>query len=129
MLSQHPANLLLRFVLEVIALVVVGQWGWQASAALPTPARYALAFGLPALMAAVWAIFRAPGDLMRQDGKKPVVSVPGRVRLAIELLFFGLAIAAQFAMGSLLPAAAVTLAILLHHFWSLDRLVKLWRAR
>lgn len=130
MLSQHPANLLLRFVLEIVALVGVGQWDWQAGASLPGPAwRYVLAFGVPLLMAVLWAVFRIPNDPTQPGGKKPIVTVPGRGRLALELAFFGFAVWAVFTSGRVLLGAALTFAILLHYFWSADRLIRMWRGR
>jgi len=130
LLSQHPANLLLRFILEIVALVVVGQWGWQIGAAFPSAlARYTLAFGLPLLLALLWAVFRAPNDSTQPEGKKPIVAVPGKVRLAIELVFFGLALWAVFSTGRVLFGAAIAFALVLHHLWSVDRLARLWRGR
>lgn len=52
------ANLALRFLLEVGALVAIGRWGWTASA--PPFARAALAVVLPVAMAIVWGLFIAP---------------------------------------------------------------------
>jgi hypothetical protein len=125
LLSQHPANLILRFVLEITALVSVGQWGWSAGRA--GAARIALAFGLPLMMAAAWAVFRPLRDSSVPGGKKPIVAIPGRARLALELVFWAAAVAAMFAAGSAALAFAMILALLLHHLWSADRLVALWR--
>ena len=122
MLAQHPANLILRFFLEIVALVSVGQWGWQAGEGAW---RYVLGLGLPLLLAAAWGVFAVPGDTSR-SGKAPV-PVSGRVRLALESAFFALAVLAMLANGSLALAAAFALAILLHHFWSVERVVWLWR--
>lgn len=119
-MSQHPANLLLRFVLEILSLVVMGLWGWQQSEG---PLRYVLAFGLPILMAAIWGVFRDAKDPMQT--RKPPVTVSPRVRLAFELVFFGFAIWAAFASQSTLFGWAFLLLILLHHFWSIDRMKRM----
>ena len=122
MLAQHPANLILRFFLEIVALVSVGQWGWQAGQG---PWRYVYGLGLPLLLAAAWATFAVPGDTSR-SGKAPI-PVPGRARLALEIAFFTLSVLAMLANGSLALAAAFGLAALLHYFWSAARVVWLWR--
>jgi F0F1-type ATP synthase assembly protein I len=121
-MSQHPANLLLRFVLEIISLVVVGQWGWQQSAG---PLRYVLAFGLPVLLAVIWGVFRDEGDPIQT--KKPPVVVSGRVRLALELVFFAIAIYSAFASRPAVFGWSFLFVLLLHHIWSLDRLERMLR--
>ena len=121
-MSAHPANLLLRFALEVIALVVVGQWGWQQPEG---PMRYVYTFGLPLLLAAVWGIFRYPGDIAQM--KKPPVAVSGKVRLLIELLVFGVAVWSCFAAGRAFFGVVYGFTLLLHYFLSLDRVIRMWR--
>jgi hypothetical protein len=121
-MSQHPANLLLRFVLEIISLVVIGQWGWQQSSGA---LRYVLAFGLPLLLAAVWAIFRDAQDTIQT--KKPPVAVSGRVRLALEFAFFGFAVWTAFSGQTPVFGWTFLIILLLHHFWSVDRLVRMLR--
>ena len=121
-MSQHPANLLLRFVLEIISLVVIGQWGWQQSSGA---LRYVLAFGLPVLLAAIWGIFRDAQDPIQT--KKPPVAVSGRVRLALEFAFFGFAVWTAFSGQTLVFGWTFLIILLLHHFWSIDRLVRMLR--
>jgi len=121
-MSQHPGNLFLRFVLEIISLVVIGQWGWQQS---DGALRYVLAFGLPALLAVVWAVFRDANDPIQV--KKPPVPVSGMVRLVLELAFFVFAVWAAFSSRPSVFGWAFLAALLLHHFWSLDRLVRMLR--
>ena len=68
-MSRNPANLALRFLLELAALYFIGRWGWiQGSGAL----RHVLAIGLPLFGAFFWGTFRVPGD-----GGAPRVQVPG----------------------------------------------------
>jgi hypothetical protein len=91
-LSAHPVNLVLRFLLELAALLAMGVWGWrQGTGGL----RFILALGVPLLAAAIWGTFRVPDD----PGKAPV-AVPGIVRLALELAYFGFATWALFDMGA-----------------------------
>lgn len=121
-MSQHPANLTLRFFLELAALIAVGQWGWNLSSSLPL--RLLLALGLPALMAAAWVTFGVPAD--RPNGKAPV-PVPGMVRLLLELVFFAFPIWALISTGRVVPGAAFAAAVVLHYLLSLDRIT--WLSR
>lgn len=125
MLAEHPANLLLRFMLEMASLVVVGQWGWYVGAESPLAVRLLLAIGLPLVMAVLWAIFRTPGDASSAN-KPPVVAVPGKLRLLLELVFFGFALWSVFARGQAALGWGLAFALALHHIWSLSRLAWLW---
>jgi protein involved in polysaccharide export with SLBB domain len=58
-MGQNPLNLALRFVLEIVALIAVGYWGWTAATGV---LGYVLAIGLPLLAAVFWGTFRVPGD-------------------------------------------------------------------
>lgn len=113
-MAQNPLNLALRFVLELLALVAMGYWGWTTAAGAT---RYLLAIGVPLLAAAAWGTFRVPDD----PGKAPV-AVPCWLRLLLELTFFG------FATWGLWAARATTAAwlfggiTLLHYILSYGRL-------
>jgi hypothetical protein len=78
---MHPANAALRFFLELAALAAMGYWGWTQHAGW---LRWLWALGLPLTAAALWGVFRVPGD----PGDAPV-AVPGIVRLLLEVVFFG----------------------------------------
>lgn len=79
------ANLTLHFVLELCAFTALGYWGTQASE--DTLTKILLGVSAFALSAAVWGIFRIPGE----PGNAPVpVSRP--VRLMIEWAVMGLAV-------------------------------------
>lgn len=82
-----------RFLLELGALVAVGNWGWTAGIG---PGRYALAVGGPVALAVAWGLLVSPKAPWR---------LPDPWRLAGELLAFGLAAAAMAAAGR--PAAGV----------------------
>ncbi len=120
-MSAHPANLALRFVLELAAWASIGYWGWAAQRGAW---RFVLAFGLPLMAMVVWGTFRVPDD----PGAAPV-AVPGIARLIIELVEFGAAVALLFAAGR--PALAVALGalVLLHYALSYDRVVWLLTQR
>ena len=114
-MSSNPINLAVRFILEIAALLAVGLWGWQKGDGW---LQYALAFGIPLVVAILWGTFRVPND----PGKAPV-AVPGIVRLAFELAVFALATWALFdahytTIGWILGAAVVV-----HYITSYDRIL------
>ena len=82
-MGSHPANLAVRFVLEITGLVALGWWGWNHADGV---LRFVLALGIPVLAAAAWGTFAVPGDPSR-SGRAPV-PVSGIVRVLLELAFF-----------------------------------------
>ena len=85
-MGSHPINLFIRFLLEVIALILMGYWGWRQSDGW---LQFILAIALPIIATVIWGIFNVPDDPSR-SGKAPIV-VHGLLRLAIELSFFAFA--------------------------------------
>lgn len=86
------ANYVLRFALEVAALVAAAVWGFSLDA--PTITRVLAGVGVPVVLGALWAVFRIP-----DDGGRPVVEVAPRVRLMVEGTVLGVAIVLLFASG------------------------------
>jgi hypothetical protein len=82
------ANDALAFLLELVALVALGYWGFRTGDG--TPAKVALAVGAPLAAAVVWGLFAAP----RATFKVPLAGV-----VAVKVLVFGAATAAFFATG------------------------------
>lgn len=95
MATIQALNLALRFLLELCMLAALGYWGWHTGGT-PT-ARIALGLGAPLLAAAIWGRWLAP-----KAGRR----LSGRPLLALELLLFGLAVAALFVAGAPGPAIA-----------------------
>lgn len=113
-MAQNPINLALRFILELVALYFLGRWGWtQFDGVL----RYLIAIGLPLLAAAIWGIFRVPGD-----GGAPIVRVLGVVRLLIEMIYFGFATWGLFNIGATTTAWIFGGVTLFHYVISYDRI-------
>ena len=114
-MSSHPINLGLRFFLEIGVLLVVGVWGWQKGEGWQ---RFALAFGVPIVLAILWATFR-----VQDDPGVPPVAIPGLLRLIFELAVFG------FAVWTLLDIKLVTLSwvfgavLTIHYITSYDRIL------
>lgn len=86
-MGLHPANLILRFLLEIIALISLGIWGWKQS---DSWLRFVLAIGVPVIITVIWGTFAVPNDPSR-SGSAPVITA-GFIRLIIEFGIFGFAI-------------------------------------
>lgn len=119
----HPANLALRFLLELSALAAMGAWGWQQGEG---PERYVFALLVPLVAAAAWGVLAVPGDRSR-SGKAPV-AVPGAVRLGVEAAFFAFAVLALYEAGGKALAAILASAVSVHYVASYDRVAWLLRA-
>jgi hypothetical protein len=116
-MGSQPVNLALRFLLELAALGSYAVWGSQQADGW---LGYLLAFALPLLGAAFWGTFAVPGDPSR-SGKAPV-PVPGWLRLALELLIFGLATYCLYDAGYANAGGWFGLITLVHYFVSYDRI-------
>ncbi|WUJ73767.1 YrdB family protein [Kribbella soli] len=81
------SNLLLAFLVELVALGIFAWWGWDTGGT--TLARWLLAIGLPAVTAVVWGLFAAPTATRGTPA----------VRWVVKVLVFGLAGAALWSLG------------------------------
>lgn len=102
------ANLGLRFVLEIGALVALAWWGFHVGDS--TVADLVLGLGLPLLAVVVWGLFVAP---------RARFSVPLKVRAPIEAAIFLAAVLAFWGVGQhglavAFAAAAVISELLLY---------------
>lgn len=88
MAGLQSANLALRFVLELTALVALGYWGFSTHGS--AAAKILFGAGAPLLAAVVWGLFVAP---------KAAFPVPLPWRLLIEAVVFGSAAVALIAAG------------------------------
>ena len=123
-MSTHPLNLAFRFLLELAAYVAIGYWGWHSGAGF---SRFLFALGAPLLWAVLWGTFAVPDDPSR-SGKAPV-PVPGVLRLALELAFFGFAAWALHDTGATSLGLALASLVLVHYVLSYDRCVWLVTGR
>jgi Protein of unknown function (DUF2568) len=117
--AYHPLNLAVRFFLELVMLIAFGIWGWQVGHAIALSVL--LAAGLPLVAAILWGVFAVPGDRSRSG--KALVPVPGKLRLALELLLFGGAVWALYTSGLLLAAIGFGLVTVLHYLLSYERIM------
>lgn len=116
-MGSHPINLLIRFLLEISALVATGTWGWKQGEGWYS---FLFAFGLPLILAIVWGTFAVPGDPSRSSSA-PIIT-PGIIRLGIEMAIFVFATWALFQMGFLKASWGFGLIVALHYAVSYDRI-------
>jgi len=112
--GSHPANLAVRFVLELAAWAAMGYWGWVRHTGVW---RFVWAVGLPLVAMAAWGTFRVPGD----PGDAPV-AVPGLVRLALELVEFAVAAWLLVDAGRRPLGIAFAAIVVVHYAVSYDRI-------
>jgi len=116
MFGFHPTNLAFRFVLEIAALIALGVGAYAIASGLIS---WVLAIALPLVAAVVWGRFNVPGDESR-SGQAPV-TVPGRIRLTIELGFFAAAVVTM-SFASPVTAGVLGVAAAIHYLLSIDRI-------
>jgi hypothetical protein len=94
----RTSNLVLKFLLEIAAVVSLAYWGAHlGTGAVPVIA----AVAAPLLMVLVWAVYAAPRSERR---------LPMRWRIPLELGIFALAAVALAAAGQ--PLLAIVLAVI-----------------
>lgn len=114
-MSNHPLNLLIRFLIEIFALISMGIWGWINGNGI---FRFLFALGIPLMAAALWGTFRVPND----PGKAPI-AIPGMLRLTYEFIFFGFATWALFETDFLTIGWIFLTILLIHYLISYDRII------
>lgn len=116
-MGSHPANLALRFLLELAALVGLGMWGWSMTDGW---FRVVLAVAMPVVGAALWGTFAVPEDPSR-SGNAPVPT-RGWVRLIIELAVLGLGSAGFAWSGYRVLTGILGFLVTMHYLLSMDRI-------
>jgi hypothetical protein len=79
-------NLALAFLLELCMLAALGYWGYTLDQGLSI--RLVAGLGVPILAAVVWGVFMAP---------RASIPLPSLPHFIVEVVIFGLAIAALYA--------------------------------
>ncbi len=121
-MGSHPINLAVRFLLELIALVIMGIWGWRQGEEWMS---FVLAIGIPLFAAVVWGVFAVSNDPSR-SGSAPV-ETPGVIRLAIEIAIFSFATWALFDLDLNNFGWIFGIIVTLHYIISYDRILWLLR--
>ena len=114
---MNPLNLILRFLLEITALISAGVWGWKQG---DDWLRLFLGVGIPVVLSAIWGVFAVRDDPSR-SGSAPIPT-SGVVRLIIELGFFGFAVWALSDIGWNTTALIFGAIVLVHYLFSLKRI-------
>lgn len=91
----QTANLAARLALELCALVAISYWGFHLDR--PMALRIVAGIGAPLAAAVIWALFASPNTH---------VPVAGPVKLAVQLVVFGVA------TGTLIRVGKTNLAVL-----------------
>lgn len=112
-MTNHPANLVFRFILELLMWAALAVVGWNLAEG---PMQWVLAMGLPLASMVLWGVFRVPND-----GGPPVVQVSGVVRLALELASFATAIVGLYIVAKPLWATLLATLVAVHYALSMDR--------
>ena len=115
--GSHPANLALRFLLELVALFALGWWGWSLT---DNWLRFGLAILFSLVAATIWGTFAVPDDPSR-SGEAPVV-VRGWIRLGLELIVFGTAVIGLASVGRGSFAIVFMVVVVAHYLLSIDRI-------
>lgn len=90
-------NDVIRFVLELFAIVSLGIWGFVA---WPLPWNIVVGIGAPVLAILLWALFRSP---------KAVLHVDAFVKALVEIVVMGCAAFAWWSLGQ--PIVALVFAV------------------
>ncbi|PTM11348.1 MAG: hypothetical protein DA407_01830 [Bacteroidetes bacterium] len=117
-MGSHPANLILRFLLEIMALISLGIWGLDQSESW---FGLVLAVGIPIILAVIWGTFAVPNDPSR-SGSAPII-IAGFIRLIIEFGIFGFAVWSIHDMGYDTLSLIFGIVILGHYLISYDRVL------
>ena len=101
--AVKAANLALRFLLELAAIIAFGYWGVTVGDGRLMKAL--LGIVVPALVVVVWAVFVAP---------KATISIPDVTKVLLGLIILELAAAALFVAGQPGPAVAFGAIVLIN---------------
>ena len=120
-MGSHPINLAARFLLELMVLISTGMWGLRQT---DSWLKFAMAIGIPLVLAMTWGIFAVPDDPSR-SGAAPI-AVPGILRLIIELGIFSIGVWAISDLDYPIVSLVLGIAVLIHYAVSYDRIAWLF---
>lgn len=121
-MGTHPANLAVRFLLELATLFALAAWGWGVGSGRW---KWVLVLLVPICAAVAWGTLAVPDDPSRSGGAP--VPVPGALRLILELGFFAAGAFALSDLGWDRTAGVLAVMVLLHYLASYDRVGWLMR--
>ncbi len=121
-MGSHPLNLAVRAALELVALGILGLWGWMIGSGISA---WLMAAAFPLLAAVAWGTFAVRGDPSR-SGRAPV-PVPGWLRLLLELSLFALAVYVLYRLDRPGWGLLLSVVVVVHYALSWDRVAWLLR--
>ena len=116
-MPSQSLNLVLRFLLELIAFASVGYWAYQLSEQWY---RYLFAIVCPLVLAVLWGVFAVPNDPSRSGNT--VIATPGTIRLFLELFIFGVGVFCLFDMEERGLALIFGVLVIVHYVVSHKRI-------
>jgi hypothetical protein len=123
-MPRHPLNHVLRFLLELAAILTFGFWAYFLSEG---GVRILLAIAFPLLFATLWGIFAVREDPSRSG--KTVVNTPGIIRLLLEVLLFSAAAWMMLDLDYSLAALIFGSVVVIHYLLSFDRITWLLKQK
>lgn len=114
---MSKANLSLRFLIELGAIIIFGIYGSSLS---DSGFRFVLAILFPLLLAVIWGVFAVKDDPSRSG--KTVIRTPGIIRLLLELLIFISATGMLFHLGYPILGWTLGSATVFHYTLSFKRI-------
>ncbi|PWQ93420.1 YrdB family protein [Leucothrix arctica] len=114
--SVNAINLVVRFFLEIAALIAMGMLGWSLGEGL---LGYVLAGAIPIAAATFWGVFAVPNDPSR-SGNAPV-PISGALRLLLEFLFFAAGFGSFMYLNESSIAWVFVVIVLVHYAVSYKR--------
>lgn len=108
-------NLILRFILEILALISFVYWGWTKHKGLE---QIFYIFIVPLTVMIIWGTFRVSDD----PGPAPV-EIPGYLRLLFEILVFTIAIFFLYDVKQEIMAYVFGLIVLGHYILDYKRII------
>lgn len=112
-----------RFLLELALVAGIAYWGWRVGDGGVSGGLLATLF--VAIFATLWGVIGTPNDGSRGA---PVIPVPGRWRLLLELAIIGIAAYGVWTSWSRAAAETLLTAFVIHYALTWERSRWLWSA-
>ncbi|MCC2526229.1 YrdB family protein [Bacillus halotolerans] len=119
MYNLNQTNLLLRFALEIVALISIGVFAWTHFN-FNGYLKYVVTLVLPIVVMIIWSVFAVYNDPSRNG--QTVIAVNGVTRLVIEFMIFIMAVAALYFSNLKTVSIIFLCLIILHYIFSVERI-------
>ncbi|MCK8098918.1 hypothetical protein C7B63_02245 [Bacillus halotolerans] len=119
MYNLNQTNLLLRFALEIVALISIGVFAWTHFN-FNGYLKYVVTLVLLIVVMIIWSVFAVSNDPSRNG--QTVIAVNGVTRLVIEFMIFIMAVAALYFSNLKTVSIIFLCLIILHYIFSVERI-------